>query len=142
MLGNRWIMSKIGALHPSPPRTAAATRLLALEKIDARLMMRRNTEAERALLIAKRRHVADADAWRVGGRSRSRHFILETARVAKLSPATVYRDLRRADELGNSLLERIVRTSLDRGRRLDELIKLPKAERELVVRRAKQEASQ
>jgi hypothetical protein len=142
MLGNRWIMSKIGAFQPIPGRNAAATRLLALEKIDARLMMRRNTEAERALLIAKRRHIADADAWRIGGRSRSRHFILETARVAKLSPATVYRDLRRADELGNSLLERIVRTSLDRGRRLDELIKLPEAERELAVRRAKQEASQ
>src|SRR3954471_23111443 len=78
---------------PLPHRkTAADRRRLALEQIDARLSDHKNSEAQRALLIARRRYLANAE--RRGARARSRTFILEAARAADRSQATIYRDLR------------------------------------------------
>lgn len=103
-----------------------------IEAID-KLLLQRLSAAERALLIAERRRVANAE--RRGRRTASLDFVKSITASTQLSQSTVYRDLRRFDELGTELLERVQGTELDHGDQLDRLRKLSTEERARVVRR-------
>lgn len=117
---------------------AEALRLESVPKIDAALARYRLTEAERACLIALRRRAARAE--HVGKRTRSGRFIADTMAKTGLSQATIYRDLRRADELGLELLRQIIGTTFDQGSQLDRLMKVPAADRIRKVQQARSKA--
>ena len=104
--------------------------------LDERFKTMRLGEAERAVFVYERRALANAASNRPYRRTTSREFLEETARVTGYSIATLYRDLRRADELGCALLNQIKGTSLDTGAELDALIDLSSKRRHELVDRA------
>lgn len=70
------------------------------------------------------------------GRGRPQEFAASTAESTGMTKQAINRHLARAEALGDTLLDRITGTSLDKGVELDALVKMPEPEREELVHRA------
>lgn len=125
----------------------------ALILIDENLRRKDLSPAERAAQIAKRKRIYEAlhPETAVGATGKGRRkvrqvgepneagaerFTAATADVAGTSERTVQRDSHRGEALGDDVLAKVARTSLDKGDELDALAKLPDVKRDELVARA------
>lgn len=70
------------------------------------------------------------------GPGRPQEFAASTAESTGMTKKSINRHLARAEALGETMLDRITGTSLDKGVELDALAKMPEPEREVLVHRA------
>ena len=116
-----------------------------LAEIDENLIRAELSPIERALHIARRKELYEAEhpETRKGGDRKSKSqvatlkapaFVASTAKTTGKHRATVARDVKRGrlDGIGAA-----IGTSLDKGEELDHLIKLPLARRDALIARAK-----
>lgn len=65
-----------------------------------------------------------------------KQFATETASASGMSRSAIYQELKRAEVLGDEGLDKIEKTSLDKGVEMDALIKMPAPERAELIERA------
>lgn len=65
-----------------------------------------------------------------------KQFATETASASGMSRSAIYQELKRAEELGEDNLKKIVGTPLSKGVEMDALIKLSEPERKELIERA------
>ena len=71
-----------------------------------------------------------------GARPQTKSFAASTTESTGMTKQSINRHLARAEALGDTMLDRITGTSLDKGVELDALAKMPAPEREVLVHRA------
>jgi hypothetical protein len=109
-------------------RLHKAARGKSINEIDQMLKTMKLTEAQRAVLISRRRQLI-----KVG----NNEFVTDTVERTKLSRTVIYRDLQRIKVLGIDTIRRLIGTQLDAGKQLNALVKLPADEREQRISEAK-----
>lgn len=71
-----------------------------------------------------------------GARPQTKSFAASTTESTGMTKRSINQHLARAEALGDTMLDRITGTSLDKGVELDALVKMPEPEREELVHRA------
>src|SRR5260370_41792206 len=122
-----------------------------LVEIDENLIRSELTEAQWAICLSRRQqiyealygpakaigaHAANAAMGRCASAKRASAFTADAAKLTGKSRRTIQRATQRASNLGQSVMEAIVGTALDRGSELDSLCALPPEERQALVEQA------
>lgn len=136
---------RLGRSHIEAILMDAASHLeTELVEIDENLCRAELTPAQRAAAIRRRKQIWEALHPNTGtncpgiqrGPGQPAQFAAETAAVSGETKRDINRHLSRADALGDDLAA-VAGTSLDKGVELDALKKLPAAERQALIARAR-----